>query len=99
MTTDTSVGESKTLFLAQHDLRNLLVAAVRIRNISGVAPRLGRDLTRGERQLLSLAGVICEIIVGSLGVDGDGEPIGDLRLKAQPFVRATYQPRLEGNGR
>ncbi len=88
--------QSKTPLLAQHDLRNMLIAAARLRNISEVAPRLGRDLTRSERQLLSLCGVICEIIAGSLGEDGDGEPIGDLRLKAQPYVRATYQPKLSG---
>ncbi len=98
MATETSVV--KTPLLAQHDLRNILVAANRIRNISGVAPGLGRDLSRAERQLLSLAAVICEIIVGSLGEDGDGEPIGDLTLKAQPYVRAAYQPKLSGgNGR
>ncbi len=96
MTTETILTESKTPLLAQHDLRNILVAANRIRNISGVAPHLGRDLTRGERQLLSLCGVICEIIVGSLGEDGDGEAIGDLTLRAQPYVRATYQPKLSG---
>ena len=99
MTTETSVTESKTPLLAQHDLRCILVAANRIRHISQVAPRLGRDLSRAERQLLSLAAVVCEIIVGSLGEDADGEPIGDLTLKAQPYVRATYQPKLSGNGK
>ena len=96
MTTETSV--EKTPLLGQGDLRCILVAAVRIRQISQVAPRLGRDLSRAERQLLSLAAVICEIIRGSLGEDADGEPVGDLTLKAQPYVRATYQPRLGGNG-
>ena len=94
MTTETSVA--KTPLLAQHDLRCILVAANRIRSVSGAAPRLGRELTRAERQLLSLCGVICEIIAGSLGEDGDGEPIGDLRLRAQPYIRATYQPKLSG---
>ncbi len=93
MTTDASV--EKIPLLAQHDLRNILVAANRIRNISGEAPRLGRDLTRAERQLLSLCGVICEIVVGSLGEDAEG-PIGDLTLRAQPYIRATYQPKLSG---
>ena len=100
MTTATEMVTRREPLLGQHDLRNILVAANRIRNISGVAPRLGRDLSRAERQLLSLAAVICEIIVGSLGEDGDGEPIGDLTLKAQPYVQATYQPKLVGgNGK
>ena len=97
MTTETSV--EKTPLLAQHDLRNILVAANRVLAISGVAPRLGRNLTRAERQLLFLCGVICEIVVGTLGEDAEG-PVGDLTLRAQPYVRAAYQPKLSGgNGR
>ena len=97
MATETSV--EKTPLLAQHDLRNILAAAARLRDLGEVAAHLGRDLTRGERQLLSLAGVICEIIVGSLGEDAEG-PVGDLVLKAQPYVRAAYQPKLSGgNGK
>ena len=92
----TTASVAKTPLLGQHDLRCILVAASRIRNISRVAPGLGRELTRAERQLLSLCGVICEIIAGSLGEDRDGEPIGDLTLKAQPYIRATYQPKLSG---
>ncbi len=94
MTTKTSVA--KTPLLGQHDLRCILAAALRIRDVGGVAPRLGRDLSRAERQLLSLCGVISEIIVGSLGEDGEGEPVGDLTLRAQPYVRAAYQPKLSG---
>ena len=97
MTTETSEARTKPL-LGQVDLRNILGAANRVRDISVAAPRLGRDLTRAERQLLSLCGVICEIIAGSLREDGDGEPIGDLTLRTQPYVSATYQPRLGGNG-
>lgn len=78
---------SKKPLLAQHDLRNILSAAVRIRNIREMEPSLGRRLTDGERQLLALCGVVCELIQGTLGVDGDGEPVGDLTLRAQPYGR------------
>lgn len=85
MTTKTSVA--KTPLLAQHDLRNILAAAARICSIREMEPSLGRSLTDGERQLLALCGVIAEIAVGTLGVDQDGETLGDLVLKAQPYAR------------
>ena len=56
-------------------------------------------LDRAQLQLLAVAGVVHELIKGSLGIDAEGESIGDLRLKAQPFIRATYQPKLRGNGK
>ena len=85
--------------LAQHDLRNILVAASRIAHLGGLAPFLPRDLSRAERQLLSLCAVICELVTGTLGADLEGEPVGNLTLRAQPYVQATYQPRLGGNGK
>ena len=95
MTTETRVA--KTPLLGQHDLRCILVAAARIRNIREMEPSLGRRLTDGERQLLALCGVIPEIIVGALGVDGDGEPIGDLVLRAQPYARRVSQSGENGH--
>ena len=91
--------QSKTPLLAQYELRNILVAAARIRNIGGMVSRLGRDLTRAERQLLALCGVITEIIAGTLGEDGDGEPVGDLELRALPYISAVYQPKLRPDGK
>ena len=94
MVTDT---QSKSPLLAQYELRNILVAAARIRNIREMEPSLGRSLTDGERQLLALAGVICEIIVGTLGVDLDGEPLGDLVLRPQPYARRVSQSGENGH--
>ena len=96
--TEESTTRTKPL-LSQPDLRNIFTAAKRVLDLSEVAPHLGRSLTRGERQLLSLCHVVAEMIVGSLGSDADGEPVGDLTLRAQPYVQATYQPRLGGNGK
>ena len=95
MTTETRA--EKTPLLGQHDLRCILVAAARIRNIREMEPSLGRSLTDGERQLLALAGVISEIIVGTLGVDGDGEPVGDLVLLAQPYARRVSRSGENGH--
>ncbi len=84
----TTVSETRRKpLLGQCDLRNILVAAGRIRNIREMEPSLGRSLTDGERQLLALCGVIVEIVVGTLGVDQDGETLGDLTLRAQPYAR------------
>ena len=86
--------------LGQRDLRNIRDAATRIATISAVAPYLRRDLDRAELQLLALCGVVCEIIVGSLGEDREGDPVGDLVLKAQPIIPAAYKPKLvRGNGK
>ena len=85
--------------LGQRDLRGLREAAARIANIGDVALYLPRDLSRAELQLLALCGVVCEIVVGEFGKDGNGDPIGDLTLKARPQLPAVHQPRLtNGNG-
>ena len=97
MTTEASVA--KTPLFTQPHLRGFLMGAHGIRDEGELADRISRNLTRAERQLLAIAGVVCEIIAGTLGEDDDG-PIGDLKLKAQPYVRATYQPKLSGgNGK
>ena len=78
----------------QPDLRNILVAAKRILDLGDVVDRLPRDITRGELQLLTYCAVICEIVRGEFGEDGDDGAVGDLELKAQPYIPAFYQPKL-----
>ena len=98
MITEDRVVRQKPL-LGQPDLWCIREAAARIVNISDVAPNLPRDLTRAELQLLALCGVVCEIVVGEFGKDGNGDPIGDLTLKARPQLPAVHQPRLRENGK
>lgn len=90
----------KSPLFRQPDLRNILDAAARIVGRGKVAPRLHRNLCRWELQLLAVCGDIGEIVVGQLGRDLYGEPLGDLTLKAQPYVPAVYRPKLrpEDNG-
>ncbi len=83
----------KCPMFAQPDLRNILIAAGRLLEVS---PR-PRGLSRAELQLLALCGVIRQIIRGQLGDDLEGEPVGDLTLRAQPYV-PVYQPKLGENG-
>ena len=99
MVTEEATTRAKPL-LSQGDLRNVLVASRRILTLREMTPYLRRDLSRAERQLLSICAVVCELIRGEYGEDDDG-PIGDLTLKAQPYISATYQPKLGpgGNGK
>ena len=92
------LSQSKKPLLSQLDLRCIHGAAARIRELSGAAARLGRDLTPGERQLLAACDLIVEIVVGQLGEDADGLPVGDLTVRATPYAPDAYQPKLRGNG-
>ncbi len=98
MITEDRVVRQKPL-LGQPDLWCIREAAARIVNIGDVALYLHRDLSRAELQLLALCGVVGEIIVGEFGEDGEGEPIGDLTLRARPQLPAVHQPRLRENGK
>lgn len=98
MVTETRIAQAKEPLLGQHDLRNLRVAAARVLDLSGVAHRLGRSLSRAELQLLDRCAAVVAIIQGQLGEDLDGEPVGDLTLRPQPGTPAVYRPKLSGNG-
>ena len=100
MTTATREMIARPL-LGQLDLRCIHEAAARIRNLHGAAPYLPRNLNRGELQLLALCDAICGLVVGELGEDGLGDPVGDLVLREVPGLSVAHQLKLrptENNG-
>lgn len=99
MTTATKMVTRREPLLAQHDLRNILVAAARIVVLRQAAPHLPRSLTCGELQLLTVCAAICEIVVGELGSDANGDSVGDLTVRGVPGLPICHQPRLEDNGK
>ena len=92
------LAQSKKPLLGQIDLRAVREASARIRNLHGAAPYLPRDLSRAELQLLALCDAICELVVGELGEDGNGDTVGGLRLQESPILPAAHQPKLRENG-
>lgn len=93
MTTESQQVKQSPLF-AQPDLRNILIAAKRILQLSGAATPPARRPCPAELQLLSLCLVIVEVIRGEFGEDLNGEPVGDLELRQQPYIPAVYRPKL-----
>ena len=85
--------------LGQVDLRCVREAAVRVLHLRGAASYLDRRLSCGELQLIAACDAICEIVVGELGEDANGDSVGDLVVREVPGLPLCHQPRLGGNGR
>ena len=99
--TATRLTQSKRkAVLAQFEMARIREAAATTLNIRNLAPFLPYDLDRATLQLVAACDAITKIIVGELGIDGLGDPVGNLVLKESPVLPAAHQPkRVRENGR
>ena len=93
-TIETRITQSKKPVLAQYEMERIREAAAATLNIRHLAPFLPYNLDRATLQLVAACDAICEIVQGSLGTSAEGEPEGDLVLRASKNLPAAHQPKL-----
>ncbi len=91
---ETRIAQSKKPVLAQYEMQRIREAAAATLNIRHLAPFLPYSLDRATLQLVAACDAIVQVIQGELGTNAEGEPEGNLILRASPNLPAAQQPKL-----